>query len=230
MGSAYTRQLAARGLNVVVVADAAHPPDEIARRLAAEHGVETRAVTADLAATDVLVPIEAATRDLDVGLLSTTPPHRSSAVSSTCALRPSRMVDVNCRGSCYWSIIRCRMRNRGRGGSLMSSLAAFQGQAMVATSRRHQCIALVLGEWLWDELSDHGIDLLAFCPRDPTPELRRHQAAVDGVVSAPVMEPEDTWPRRSPRWARTDRGGGADEPDRRDGASTAPVATRSSAS
>lgn len=83
MGAAYARQLAARGLSVAVVADAAHPPDEIARRLAAEHGVETRAVTADLAATDVLAPMTLRPATSTSGSSSTTPPTRSSAGSST---------------------------------------------------------------------------------------------------------------------------------------------------
>jgi short-subunit dehydrogenase len=196
MGAAYAEQLAARGLNVVVVADAAHPPEEIARRLAAEHGVETRPVTADLAAPDVLDVLDAATRDLDVGLLVYNAAHSVVGRFLDVPLADRlRMVDVNCRGQLLLvDHFGRRMASRRRGGIIMmSSLAAFQGQAMVATYAATKAFALVLGEGLWDELRDHGVDVLAFCPgATRTPNYVATKPRPTGLVSAPVMEPEET--------------------------------------
>jgi uncharacterized protein len=54
MGAEYSRQLARRGLNVVLVAEAPEPLQPLAAALASEHGVETRAIVLDLAAADPL--------------------------------------------------------------------------------------------------------------------------------------------------------------------------------
>jgi short-subunit dehydrogenase len=54
------------------------------------------------------------------------------------------------------------MAARGRGGViLMSSLAGSQGTAYVATYAATKAFNLVLGEGLWDELREHGVDVLA---------------------------------------------------------------------
>jgi hypothetical protein len=196
MGAAYARQLARKGLNVVLVADAAHPPHELARTLAVEHGVETRAVVVDLAAPDALQHIDSIAGDLDVGLLVYNAAHSVVGRFLDVTLADKlRMLDVNCRGPLLLSHhFGARMAARGRGGIiLMSSLAAFQGQAMVATYAATKAFALVLGEGLWDELKDHGIDVLAFCPgATRTPNFVATNPRPTGLVSAPVMEPDAT--------------------------------------
>lgn len=56
------------------------------------------------------------------------------------------------------------MAERGRGGIvLMSSLTAFQGTPLVATYGATKSFDLTLAEALWDELAEHGIDVLACC-------------------------------------------------------------------
>lgn len=183
-------------MNLVLVADAAHPAAELARTLAAEHRMATRPVTADLAAPDVLVPIAAATRDLDVGLLVYNAAHSVVGRFLDLPLDDKlRTVDVNCRGQLLLTHhFAARMAQRGSGGIiLMSSLAAFQGQAMVALYAATKAFALVLGEGLWDELRDHGVDVVAFCPgATRTPNFVATRPRPTGLVSAPVMEPDAT--------------------------------------
>jgi short-subunit dehydrogenase len=196
MGAAYARQLAQKGLAVVLVADAAHPPERLAHELAAEQRVETRAVVADLAAPDVLDRLDAVTRDLEIGLLVYNAAHSVVGRFLDVGLQDKqRMLDVNCRGP----LVLChhyggRMAARRRGGIiLMSSLAGFQGQAMVGTYAATKAFALVLGEALWDELADQGVDVLAFCPgATRTPNFVATKPRPTGLVSAPVMEPETT--------------------------------------
>src|SRR5205809_6363885 len=69
IGKEFARQLAASGLNLVLVARRLPLLEEIGRELAKEFGVHYRAVGADLSEDDVLEKIEAATHDLDVALL-----------------------------------------------------------------------------------------------------------------------------------------------------------------
>jgi hypothetical protein len=194
MGAAYSRQLATKGLNVVLVSEAPHPLEELAQTLAAEHGVQTRAVLADLATPNNLEQLVSATGELDVGLLVYNAAHSVVGRFRDVALADKlRMLDVNCRGA----LVLChhygeRLAARGRGGIiLMSSLAAFQGHAMVATYAATKAFDLVLAEALWDELRDHGVDVLAFCPgATRTPGYLGSNPRPAGWLSAPVMEPE----------------------------------------
>src|SRR6185369_16769015 len=54
MGAEYARQLAAKGLSIVVLADPSCPPQPVADEVAAAHGVASRALVIDLLAGDVL--------------------------------------------------------------------------------------------------------------------------------------------------------------------------------
>ena len=57
------------------------------------------------------------------------------------------------------------MARRGRGGIvLLSSLTAFQGSPFVATYGATKAYNLALGESLWFELKESGVDVLAVCP------------------------------------------------------------------
>ena len=69
LGEEYARQLAARGLHVVMVARRAKLTTEIAQELAATYGVQTRVIPLDLAQADAAEVVERETADLEVGLL-----------------------------------------------------------------------------------------------------------------------------------------------------------------
>ena len=196
MGAAYTEELARRGLNVVAVAEAAEPLESLARRVAAERGVETRAVVVDLAAADMLDVITRATADVEIGLVVYNAAHSVVGRFLDVSLADKlKTIDVNCRGPLLLADhFGRRMAERGHGGILlMSSLAGFQGQAMVGTYAATKAFSLVLGETLWDELADRGVDALAFCPgATSTPNFLASNPRSGGALSAPVMKPEET--------------------------------------
>jgi len=196
MGAEYVRQLARRGLNVIAVAEAAEPLESVVRAVAVEQRVETRAVVIDLAAGDLRELIERATAGLEIGLVVYNAAHSVVGRFLDVALADElKMIDVNCRGPLVLAHhFGRRMAERGRGGIvLMSSLAGFQGQAMVGTYAATKAFSLVLGETLWDELADHGVDALAFCPgATSTPSFLASNPRSAGKLSAPVMSPEAT--------------------------------------
>jgi short-subunit dehydrogenase len=196
MGAAYSRQLAQRGLNVVLVADAAEPLESLARTLAAEHRVETRALVIDLAAPDMLAQLDTATRDLEIGLLVYNAAHSVVGRFLDVSLdNKVRMLDVNCRGPLLLSHhFGARMAERRRGGIiLMSSLSGFQGHAMVGTYAATKAFDLVLGEALWAELRETGVDVLAFCPgATRTPGYLGSNPRPTGALSAPLMDADET--------------------------------------
>jgi len=195
MGAEYSRQLAARGLNVLLVARGRGPLEQLASTLARAHGVATRCLVIDLAASDALERIDEATTDLEVGLLVYNAAHSVVGRFADVSLADKlRMLDVNCRGPLLLAHhFGPRMVARGRGGViLMSSLSGFQGQAMVGTYAATKAFDLVLAESLWDEFGPHGVDVLAFCAgATRTPNYRASNPRPMGLLSAPVMEPED---------------------------------------
>lgn len=196
MGASYSRQLAQRGLNVVLVAEAAEPLESLAHALAAEYSVETRALVIDLAAPDMLAQADAATRNLEIGLLVYNAAHSVVGRFLDVALDDKlRMLDVNCRGALLLSHhYGGRMAERRRGGIiLMSSLSGFQGHAMVGTYAATKAFDLVLGEALWAELGERGVDVLAFCPgATRTPGFLGSNPRTTRGLSAPVMEADET--------------------------------------
>src|SRR5690348_9727271 len=69
IGKEFARQLAASGLNLVLVARRLSLLEDLGSQLQHQFGVQYRAVGVDLTAPDFLDTLEAATHDLDVGLL-----------------------------------------------------------------------------------------------------------------------------------------------------------------
>jgi hypothetical protein len=194
LGAEFGRQLAARGLDVVLVAEAAEPLETHARALAAEYGVEARPVVVDLSQPDAADRLRDATRGLEVGLLvcnaasALLGPFLDQDVGAQLA-----MIDLNCRAPLLLVQAFVRpMVERGRGGIvLLSSMSAFQGAPLIAVYAATKAFDLVLGEALWDELRDHGVDVLALCPgATRTPGWRRSRPRDTGGLVRPMeVEP-----------------------------------------
>jgi short-subunit dehydrogenase len=194
LGAEFARQLAARGLDLVLVAD---DPESLERRAEAirrDCGREVRTLELDLADRDMSERLRAVTRELEIGLLV-----YNAAYSSVGAFLDHdvadklRAIDVNCRGPLLLADAYARpMAARGRGGVvLMSSLSAFQGCARVATYAATKAFNLVLGESLWEELREHGVDVLAFCPgATRTPGYEASKPRRLRRAGPPVMEVE----------------------------------------
>jgi short-subunit dehydrogenase len=189
IGAAFAEELAARGLNLLLLARRIEPLEQLAGKLRAAHGVEVRAAPVDLGAPSVLDDVRSAAEGLEVGLLvynaalSLIGPFLDQSLADKL-----RVLDVNCRGPLILADDLGRaMARRGRGGIiLMSSLAGTQGTAYVATYAATKAFNLVLAEGLWDELREHGVDVLACrAGATRTPAFERSKPAPG---PAPVMD------------------------------------------
>jgi short-subunit dehydrogenase len=164
LGAEFGRQLAGRGLDLVLVARREGPLQEHAGRLRSRYGVRVTAATFDLASADVMERIERATGNAEIGFVvynaaaSLIGPFLEQPVEAKRAL-----IDVNCRAPLEVVDHFAReMAVRGRGGIvLMSSLAASQGSPRVATYAATKAFDLVLAEGLWQELGKQGVDIIA---------------------------------------------------------------------
>lgn len=164
LGAAWAEALGARGLNLVLFARRPEVLDTTAAGIRARHRVEVRTVALDLAGAALFAELERLAEELEVGFGVFNAAHAPRGQFLDLGLEDQlRSLEVNCRGPLTMAhVLGKRMAARGRGGLvLMSSLTAFQGSPFIATYGATKAFNLVLGEGLWFELRDRGVDVLA---------------------------------------------------------------------
>lgn len=163
IGAAFARRVASRGLHPLLVARRPGPLEALASELRRDHDVDVECATIDLGGPDLAEQLERAIGGRDVGLAVYNACYSVIAPYLEAPLEEKlKVIDVNCRGPLIaTSVLAPRMVARGRGGIvLMSSMAGFQGTAMVGTYAASKAFDTVLGEGLWDELRGTGVDVL----------------------------------------------------------------------
>jgi len=195
LGAEYARQIAASGLDVVLVDRDEAPLRETARAVADAAGVRTLPVVADLGRADVATVLAAAVAEREIGLLvynaaiGTVAPFLDTTPAHSMA-----MLDVNCRGPLLLAHeFVPAMVARGRGGVvLMSSMSGNFGSAQLAVYAATKAFNLVLADALWVELAPHGVDVLAVQPGSTrTPGWQSSQPPELQGPGPHVMEPAD---------------------------------------
>ncbi len=167
IGREFARQLAARGLSVVLVARRADRLIELAAELSAAHSVAARSVSIDLCHDTFIDPIREATAGLEIGLLvncagfSLTGPFLDMDTSDM-----TRMLNLNARAP--MALAReygPAMRDRQRGGIIfLSSVTGFAGTPQWSLYSATKAFNLLLGEALAAELRAGGVDVMALAP------------------------------------------------------------------
>jgi uncharacterized protein len=167
IGREFACQLAAKGLNLVLVARRRNLLESLALELANEYGVACRVVAEDLADAEAVSRLAGATRELDVGIVVAAAGFGTSGPLIDVPLSAEiEMVAVNCTAvlALAWHYGR-HMAARGRGGLvLMSSLLAFAGVPRAANYAATKAYIQSLAEGLSAELSPRGVDVIASAP------------------------------------------------------------------
>jgi uncharacterized protein len=190
IGKEFARQLAASGLNLVLVARRLPLLEDLGRQLKKEYGVHYRAVEVDLTEDDFLEKIEAATQDLDIGLL----------ISNAGAGIPGEFLTLE--RSVLLGIVRLniiahldlahhfgqRLATRGRGGVLLvSAMGAAQGIPYMANDSGTKAFVLSLGEALHVEFQKLGLHVSVLLPSPTnTPVLAEFGFDVDTMPMKPM--------------------------------------------
>jgi uncharacterized protein len=195
LGAEYARQLAARGLKLVLLDRDAAPLASTARAIAAQAGVEAVPVTVDLGRPDLLETLAPALAGREIGLLVYNA--ALGTVSPFLEIAPSHfgaMLDVNCRGPMLLvHALAPAMAARGRGGIvLMSSMSGNFGSEQLAVYAATKAFDLVLADALWAELRPRGVDVLAVQPGSTrTPGWQSSQPEELRGPGPHVAEPAD---------------------------------------
>jgi len=174
MGAEYAKQLAAGGLNVVLVARRGDRLKALARGLSSQHEIETKAVVADLTTENGLGATLEQTEGLEVGLLVNNAGIEDSGRFLQTPLDSAlATLDLNCRAPLVLTHhFVAKMAARQRGGVLfMASLVAFQGVPYIANYAATKAYDLILAESLAAEFQAYGIDVLSVNPGFTETEL-----------------------------------------------------------
>jgi short-subunit dehydrogenase len=183
IGATYAEELAARGLNLILIARRAELLRSLASKISERYKIGTKIIALDLADPNAAEQIAEETKELEIGLLvynaafSAIGPFLDRTLDehikeiNTNAFMPLKLVYLFAE----------KMLARGRGGVvLMSSLSAFQGSAFISTYAATKAFNIVLAEGLWEEWRARGVDVLV---------------CVSGAVKTPnyvASEPEQT--------------------------------------
>jgi short-subunit dehydrogenase len=163
IGASLADQLAARGLDLVLIARNAALLDEVATRARDEHGVQTRVLVQDLTDPDVGAKVADATVGLDVGLVI----YNAGASDRTATFLDNeidyslKQIKLDCIGPIALAHhFGSAMRDRGRGGIVfVASLACLAGSATLAMYSAVKAFQHNFAEGLWAELRPHGVDV-----------------------------------------------------------------------
>ena len=190
LGAAFAETLAARGLNLLLVARRQDALENLATSLRSRHGIEVRTLAADLGRSDLQTVSREFATGLDVGLLvynaaaSVIGPFLDHPVAEHL-----HVIDVNCRGPLVLAhLFGVGMARRGRGGIvLMTSTAGSQGGPWIASYAASKAFNLLLAEALWDELGSQGVHVVA-CRAGAT-RTPGYESSKPKPSRVPLLEP-----------------------------------------
>jgi hypothetical protein len=194
VGREFANQLAAAGINVVLVARRLDMLQDLGAALARHSGVDYRAVGVDLSDPGMLTPIAEATNDIDVGLL----------VSNAGAALPGPFLDSDLQAQ--RAILRLntaahlalthhfgeRLARRGRGGIvLVSALGAVHGVPYMAHTAATKAYVATLGAGLHVELAKHGVHVTVLLPGPTRTPVLAELGLDPAKMPIPPLAPDD---------------------------------------
>lgn len=164
IGEEFARQLAERGLNLVLIARREAKLKAIANQLHQQFNVNVRVAPADLSQPTFMESIRPHLKDLQIGLLvNNAGMWVAGQFLDNTIERELSTLDVNTRAPLILTHeIGQHMRQNGRGGIIfVASIGGYQGVPFIANYAATKAYDLVFSEGLWHELRAFGIDVLA---------------------------------------------------------------------
>ncbi len=166
LGAAFAKQLAAREMNLLLIARQEELLSSVAEDIQHQHKIEVRCLTQDLADTGLAQILQEATVDLEIGIVIYNAAYvPTGRFIDTDPESLEKLIRVNVQGPV--TAIRTlapAMCERNRGAIiLMSSLAGMQGAPGVVGYAASKAFNTILAEGLWDELGEQNIDVVVSC-------------------------------------------------------------------
>ncbi|HYB87905.1 MAG TPA: SDR family NAD(P)-dependent oxidoreductase [Streptosporangiaceae bacterium] len=193
IGAEFAEQLAAAGLNLILVARRKDRLDTLAGRLRAAHGTAAEVIGLDLAADGAVAELARRTARLDIGLIVasagvvTAGPFLGNDLAAETALLNLNLLVPAQLAHVYGQ----QLSRRGRGGIiLVSSAVAFSPVPYTANYAAAKAYTASLGQALYYELKLAGVDVLTLAPGPVRTEGAENADGIDfGKLPVPAMHP-----------------------------------------
>ncbi len=194
LGAEFAHQCAKRGLNTILVARSGELLDDLAGQIKEAYKVEVKTIVLDLSRPDILDVITPVTDSLEIGLLinnagiSRVRPFLEHSLEQLLT-----QLNLNTRAAMILAYhFGHKMVKTRRGGIIfLSSASANNGTPFVANYAGTKAYNLILGESLWYELGNKGVDVLGFMPGSTkTPGWDLNKPKVSSMVK--VMGASET--------------------------------------
>jgi short-subunit dehydrogenase len=193
IGKSFAEVLAAKGMNLVLVARRVQRLEDLAEHLKKQHGVDVKVCEIDLAEADAAQRILEATASLDIGLVVSNAGFGMKgdhAANDPKAITDMLMVNCNTPMLLAHGFVP-RLRRRGKGGIIFtSSVEGLIGCPYSTAYSASKALVNSLGEGLWGELTPDGIHVLTICPGATDTEAAALQG-IDPSTLRNVMSPDD---------------------------------------
>ena len=187
LGKAIANELAGRGMNVAILARREHLLRETARQLAETHGVETKIIPFDLGKPNAVEAVEQGLDGIEISFMV------YNAADEPWGVYLDQDISVHDYNIAVNVISPThlthhfgrKMRERGKGGIVIcSSLAAMQGIYSYVSYGAAKSYEMLLGEGLWDEMADFGVDACTFMVGATyTPNFVKSQQRKNGLFA-----------------------------------------------
>lgn len=193
IGKSFAELLAAQGFDLVLVARRVQRLDELSVKLEQQYGVDVHVRQIDLAATNAAQQILDTTTAFDIGLvISNAGFGFKGAYASGDPQVMTEMLAVNCHTPMQLARgFAERLQKRGKGGMILtSSVEGLIGCPYSTAYAASKALVVSLGEGLWAELQNDGIDVLTLCPGATDTEAPRSQG-IDPTTLKNLQSPEE---------------------------------------
>ena len=167
IGKAFASLLAEKGFNLILIARRTHLIEELASNLRTNSSVEVTSITLDLSGPGFIEPMIQACKGKDIGLIISNAGFGLKGLfHETPIEKMFAMFNVNCAAPVHIAHTFIPMLlKRGRGGILITgSFEGMMGFPWSACYSATKAFVQSLGEGLWGELKDYGIDVLVLAP------------------------------------------------------------------
>jgi short-subunit dehydrogenase len=188
IGVEFAKQLAAVGMNLVLIARRTERLEQLGAELAEKHGIQYKAVSCDLSTLGFEKEVFEAIEGLDIGLLVNNAGINCEGVFYRASLdRNIQMMELNMKAPFILSYeLGKRFIERGKGGIIFTaSTSSFQATPYLTHYAATKAYLLSLAEGMNYEFKNQGVDVLAVCPGPTESEMTK------GVKNNPIMMPAE---------------------------------------
>ena len=198
IGAAFATYLAKEGMDLILIARRLQPLQQLARSLQDRYKINVMSIQCDLSDPNATQQIEKALNGREISLivynaaLSYIGPFiENSQENISLAAQVNMITPLN--------MVRFfgeKMVAKGKGAIvLMSSLAGFQGSGYLSLYAATKAFSRILGESLWYEWKDRGVDVIACCAGAvATPGYKNSRPEKTGFITPRVLDPEEVPP------------------------------------